>query len=268
MLRKESYELYLTGKKDPPSVLNRVTTDPKFFVAMLDKANVEKALLISIVSPDIEGMPFEYNDFLSEYAKDFPDRLIPIGSIHPRLTSDARKDFEHVIDELEMRGIKIHPSHQLVYPNEYRQGNGALGTIYAMAQDRKLPVIIHTGTSVFPKARNIYADPIYVDDVAVDYPDLNIVLAHGGRPLWTQTALFLIRRHKNVYMDISGIPPEILLHYFPKLEEISEKVMFGSDWAGPFVPGIKENIASFLKLPISSKAKTSILRRTALKLFQ
>ncbi len=267
MLTKESHELYLQGKLQTPAVLKRVTEDPAFFVKMLDEANVERAFLIGIVSPDIEGMPFEYNDFLHGYARNFPDRLFPVGSIHPRFTRNARKDFEYVIDKLEMKGIKIHPPHQLVYPNDYLRGNKSLATIYEMAQERRVPIIFHTGTSIFTKARSIYGDPIHVDDVAIDYPDLKIVLAHGGRPLWTQTAFFLIRRHRNVYMDISGVPPASLLKYFPRLEEIAEKTMFGSDWAGPLIPGIKENVSSFLKLPLSQGAKELILRRTALKVF-
>ncbi|MDG6929313.1 MAG: amidohydrolase [Nitrososphaerota archaeon] len=265
MLQEESFRLYLQGKKDADAI-RRATEDPAYFVSILDEADVEKAFLISIVSPDIEGMPFEYNDFLAKYAAEFPDRLVPIGSIHPLYTKDAKKDFEHIVDGLGMKGIKVHPPHQSVYPNDHRNGNKALTTIYSMAQDRKIPVIIHTGTSIFPKARNVYGDPIYVDDVAVDYPDLKVVMAHGGRPLWMQTAFFLVRKHPNVYLDISGIPPRGLLGYFPRLEEISEKTMFGSDWSGPMVPGIKENIASFLELPLSSRAKESILRRTALKM--
>ncbi len=264
MLRPSSLELYFRGREDN-QILRKVTEDPALLVSILDEANVDKAFLITIVSPDIEGMPFEYNDFLADYAKKFPDRLMPIGSIHPRLTKDAKKDFEHVIGKLGMKGLKIHPSHQVVYPNEYRNGNTQLATIYQMAQERKVPVVIHTGTSIFPDARNLYADPIYTDDIGVDYPDLKVILAHGGRPLWTQTAFFLVRRHKNFYMDVSGSPPRILLNYFPRLEEISEKVMFGSDWAGPMIPGIKENIQEFLKLPLSAKAKENILRNTAEK---
>ena len=56
---------------------------------------------------------------------------------------------------------------------------------------------------------------MYVDDIAVDFPKLKILLAHGGRPLWMNTAFFLVRRHRNVYLDISGIPPKTLLKYFP-----------------------------------------------------
>lgn len=245
--------------------IKRIVDDPAFFVDILDEANVEKAFLITIVSPDIEGQPFEYNDFIAKYARNFPDRLIPIGSISPRLTIDAKKDFEYVIDYLGMKGLKIHPPHQLVYPNEYRTGNSKLAILYSMAQERHIPVVIHTGTSTFPGARNVYGDPIYTDDIGVDYPDLTVILAHGGRPLWTQTAFFLVRRHKNFYLDVSGTPPRSLLNYFPRLEEVSEKVMFGSDWAGPMIPGIKTNIEELLKLPLSEKAKENVLRNTALK---
>ena len=55
-------------------------------------------------------------------------------------------------------------------------------------------------------------------------------MAHGGRPLWMNTAFFLIRRHPNVFLDISGIPPKTLLKYFPRLEEIASKTLFGTDW--------------------------------------
>ncbi|MDG6905786.1 MAG: amidohydrolase [Nitrososphaerota archaeon] len=264
MLRKSSLEFYLMGREGNQEI-KRIVDDPAFFVDILDEANVEKAFLITIVSPDIEGQPFEYNDFIAKYARNFPDRLIPIGSISPRLTIDAKKDFEYVIDYLGMKGLKIHPPHQLVYPNEYRTGNSKLAILYSMAQERHIPVVIHTGTSTFPGARNVYGDPIYTDDIGVDYPDLTVILAHGGRPLWTQTAFFLVRRHKNFYLDVSGTPPRSLLNYFPRLEEVSEKVMFGSDWAGPMIPGIKTNIEELLKLPLSEKAKENVLRNTALK---
>jgi len=69
-----------------------------------------------------------------------------------------------------------------------------------------MPVMIHTGTSIFPGARNLHAQPMLCDDVGIDYPNLVVILAHGGRPLWMNEAFFLVRRHKNMYMDISGIP--------------------------------------------------------------
>ena len=165
-----------------------------------------------------------------------------------------------------LRGIKIHPCHQLVYPNEYRTGGSkALEVIYSMAEASNIPVMFHTGTSIFPRSINRFADPIYVDDVAVDFPNLKIILAHGGRPIWMSTAFFLVRRHENVYLDISGIPPKALLDYFPRIESIAEKTMFGSDWPGPDVRSIKGNLEEIRALPLSDGVKSKILRETALK---
>ena len=75
-----------------------------------------------------------------------------------------------------------------------------------LAGEAKRPVFIHTGTSIFPGARNVYADPMACDDVAVDFPETTIVLCHAGRPLWYDTAFFLLRRHPNVMLDISSRP--------------------------------------------------------------
>jgi predicted TIM-barrel fold metal-dependent hydrolase len=108
---------------------------------------------------------------------------------------------------------------------------------------------------------------MYVDDVAVDFPKLKILLAHGGRPLWMQTAFFLIRRHANVYLDISGIPPTALLKYFPRLEEIAHKTLFGTDWPGPGVPDIKKNLDEFRALPLEKRLQEQILSKTALSIW-
>jgi hypothetical protein len=108
---------------------------------------------------------------------------------------------------------------------------------------------------------------MYVDDVAVDFPQLKILLAHGGRPLWMDTAFFLVRRHRNVYFDISGIPPKSLLQYFPRLSEIAHQTLFGTDWPGPGVPDIKRNLDEFRALPLSEEVKETILSRTAMAIW-
>jgi uncharacterized protein len=105
------------------------------------------------------------------------------------------------------------------------------------------------------------------DDVGVDYPNLIVILAHGGRPLWMNEAFFLVRRHKNMYLDVSGIPPQKLLEYFPRLEEIADKVLFGTDWPGPGVVDIGGNIEKFRALPISREVQRKILCENAARLF-
>lgn len=246
--------------------IRRMMEDPEAFLAYLDEAAVERAVLINYVSPDVMGFTEASNDFVLNYARAAPDRLIPIGSVHPRFSRDPAGDVRRLA-EAGIRGLKLHPPHQLVQPNAYRDGLTALQTIYETVQDLGLPVMIHTGTSVFPGARNMYADPLPLDDVAVDFPELTLIVAHGGRPLWMETAVFLVRRHPNVYLDLSSIPPHRLLDYFPRLEELARKAAFGTDWPGPGVPGIKENVEAFRALSLSPEAKRAMLVDTAATLF-
>jgi predicted TIM-barrel fold metal-dependent hydrolase len=81
------------------------------------------------------------------------------------------------------------------------------------------------------------------------------------------TAFFLVRRHPNVYLDISSIPPAKLLKYFPRIELIAHKTMFGSDWPGPGIQDIHQNLDAIQSLPISAEARQQILGGTALKIW-
>jgi predicted TIM-barrel fold metal-dependent hydrolase len=239
---------------------------PRLFLKHMDDAGIERAVLINYVAPEVIGFTSGVNQWIAEYVKADPKRLLSCGSIHPRHTTDIERDVEQIL-RLGIRLIKIHPPHQLLYPNDYLNGVRELEIIYRAAEVNSIPVMFHTGTSVFPGARNKYGDPIYIDDVAVDFPKLKILLAHGGRPLWMNTAFFLVRRHPNIFLDISGIPPKTLLKYFPRLEEIAPKTLFGTDWPGPGVPDIGQNLREFRELPISEDAKSAILEKTSLRIW-
>jgi len=239
---------------------------PRAFLQHLDHAGINRAVLINYVAPEVIGFTAGVNQFIADYVKADPRRLLSCGSLHPRHTANVMADMEQLL-RLGIRMIKIHPPHQLLYPNDYLKGVKELEIIYRAAEANGVPVMFHTGTSIFPGARNKFGDPIHLDDVAVDFPQLKILLAHGGRPLWMQTAFFLIRRHANVYLDISGIPPRTLLKYFPRLEEIAAKTLFGTDWPGPGVPDIKKNLDDFQSLPLPADVKQQILSRTALAIW-
>ncbi len=187
--------------------IEKFSADPVAFLKYLDEVGVERTGLISSVSPEVIGYTSEVSDWTARYCSASPGRLIAFGSVYPRHVNDAGTEVDRLV-KIGIRALKIHPPHQLFSPNAYRDGLGPLATIYERAQAMGPPIKIHTRTSIFPGARNLYAQPIFADDVAVDYPDLVIILAHGGRPLWMDEAFFLVRRHKNMYMDISGIPPQ------------------------------------------------------------
>ena len=134
---------------------------------------------------------------------------------------------------LGARALKVHPPHQLFRANAYQDELPSLADVYRRAEAAGIPVTIHTGTSVFPGARSRFGDPMDVDDVAIDFPKLKILLAHGGRPLWMEAAFFVVRRHPNVFLEVSGIPPAKLLEYFPRLEEIARQDRLGDRLAEP-----------------------------------
>jgi predicted TIM-barrel fold metal-dependent hydrolase len=239
---------------------------PKAFLKYMDAAGIDRGVLINYVAPEVIGFTTEVNQWIADYVKENPERLISCGGLHPRQSHNILADVEHLL-RLKIRMIKIHPPHQLLFPNDYLNGVSELEVIYRAAEANGVPVMFHTGTSIFHGARNRYGDPIFVDDVAVDFPRMKILLAHGGRPLWMDTAFFLLRRHPNVYLDISGIPPKALLKYFPRLEEIAHKTLFGTDWPGPGVPDIKRNLDDFRALPLKEEVKQQILSKTALSIW-
>ena len=265
MFKPEALELIKRGRKDYADV-ERFSASPAEFMKFLDSLEIERAGLINYVSPDVIGFPPAVNDWIADYCKADPKRLLAFGSVHPKYVADAGAEVDRLA-KLGIRGLKVHPSHQLYSPNDYRDGLGPLAAVYERAAANAMPVMIHTGTSIFPGARNVHAQPMLADDIGVDYPSLVVILAHGGRPLWMDEAFFLVRRHKNMYMDISGIPPLKLLEYFPRIEDVADKVLWGTDWPGPGVPEIRRNLEQFASLKLSESSRRKILYDNAARLF-
>jgi predicted TIM-barrel fold metal-dependent hydrolase len=244
----------------------QVMDDPRALLQVMDRAGVWRAGLVNYPSPDVMGFTDATNDFAAQYAQAAPDRLLPYGGVHPRFTKDPVGSVDRLAD-LGIRLVKIHPPHQGMAANAYTNGLDALGKIYRRCEERGLPVMIHTGTSIFPGARSKYGNPMELDDVAIDFPDLRIVMAHGGRPLYMDEAFFVLRRHRRVWLDVSGIPPARLLEYFPRLSELADRTVWGTDWPSPGVKDMRINIDQFLGLPLSDAHKKAILETNALALF-
>ena len=266
MMKPQIVERMRRNRKDL-DIIQAVMDSPEAFLKHMDREGVEKAALINYVSPDIMGFTDDVNEYISKFCEADRDRLLAFGSIRAWERTGQEKRVDQLLDKLKLRGIKIHPSHQTVFPNDYVNGNQSIGYLYKRCQETGTPVMFHTGTSIFHGARNRYADPIYVDDVAVDFPQMKIILAHGGRPLWMETCIFLVRRFPNVYMDVSSIPPGKVLDYFPRIAEISDKVLFGTDWPAPMVPGMRANFEKFEQTDLPEEVKIKITRLNALKLF-
>jgi predicted TIM-barrel fold metal-dependent hydrolase len=228
------------------------------FLKFMREEKVDFAVILAEDSPLTKGVV--PNEFVAKFCQR-SKRLIPFASINPVLDIAPAKTLATLVEDMGMKGLKLLPSFQFFYPNDER-----LFPLYSKAEELEIPVNFHTGSSIFKNTRLKYADPLYLDDVAIDFPDLKIILAHGGRSIWYNVAFFLARRHENVYMDVSGLPPNHLLDYFPNLEEISDKVVFGSDW--PSVESIKRNAEAIWRLPLIDETKRKILWENARKILK
>lgn len=241
----KGFEELCTKYRLPESVLN-----------LLDESGIDYAVILAEVAPLTS--PLVTNEDIINFAR-HNERFIPFCSINPMMDSNPAYQLERLVKYGGCRGLKLYPTYQYFYPND-----SLLYPLYAKASELCIPVMFHTGSSKLPGARLKYGDPLYLDDVAVDFPNLTLVMCHSGRPFWYDEASFLARLHRNVYMEISGLPPKNLLTYFPRLEELSSKVLFGSDWYS--VRSVKENIEKILELPISDSSRELILGGNAARI--
>jgi predicted TIM-barrel fold metal-dependent hydrolase len=254
-------------KKPNRSELEAFAESPALLLRQMDADRIARVGLINYISPDIMGFTSEVNEWMMRYASADRERLIPFGSVHPAYCTDVAAETDRVI-EMGARALKVHPPHQNLRANAYLHEYPTLAGLYRRAEAAGIPVTIHTGTSVFPGARSRFGDPMDVDDVAVDFPNLKILLAHGGRPLWMEAAFFVVRRHPNVFLEVSGIPPARLLEWFPRLEEIAGKTVWGTDWPSPGIKSMRQNVDQFLNLPLADGTKRRILYENAAALFR
>ena len=264
-LKPAVLEVMQRGRTDLEE-LEKVMRAPAHLLRRLDADGIERAVLVNYPSPDLMGFTERVNEYVAGYCAAAPDRLVPMGGVHPRFSADPGAEVRRAAD-MGVRALKIHPPHMAVEPNAYLHGLDALRAVYEEAQRLHLPVMIHTGTSIFPGARSRNGEPMAVDDVAVDFPDLVLVLAHGGRPLWMEQAFFLVRRFPNVFLDVSSIPPRKILEYFPRLAEVSGKVLYGSDWPAPGVRSLADNLAGFRSLGLPAEVEEKILDGNARRVF-
>lgn len=194
------------------------------------------------------------------------DILIPFASIDPSKGKKGAREARDLVANHGIQGFKFHPTMQGFYPNDRM----AYPLYEAIAETGK-PALFHTGQtgvgSGMPGGNGMrlkYSNPMYMDDVAVDFPDMPIILAHPSFP-WQEEALSVAQHKPNVYIDLSGWSPkyfpEILVRYANTL--LREKMLFGSDW--PMIAPEKW-LNAFEKANFRDEVRPLILKENAMKL--
>ena len=236
------------------------TLIPRRFDEFVAGEGVDVAVLLCEYSPRVTGIqPIE--DLLP-IVEHNPERFRLMAALNPHYHYPLPDELERQMT-LGAVGLKLHPVHGGFSPND-----PALYPVYWLCQQRGLPVIFHCGTSVFPGATNRYADPVLVEEVARDFPDLTIVLAHGGRGWWYDAAAFMTLMRENVWIEVSGLPPKKLPEYYSRynFESLAQKMIFGTDWPG--VPGLKNNALALLELGLDPETVELILHENASRLYK
>ncbi len=210
------------------------------------------------------------NDATATFVRAHPDRLIGFMSVHP-YDATCLEEIERCRVDLGLRGIKLGANYQNFDPLESR----ALA-IYEQAQKHGLPILFHQGTSPVRNAPIRLAHPLLMDEIAMRYPDLKIVMAHLGHP-WQAESCVVIRKHPNVYADISGTfyRPFSFWEQMVKAAEwnVLDKVLFGTDYPITTVAETLDHlrrvneIVEGTKLPrVPAEAIEAIIQRDSLAL--
>ncbi|WP_137120100.1 amidohydrolase family protein [Segeticoccus rhizosphaerae] len=208
------------------------------------------------------------NEEVAAGAARHPDVLIPFGSIDPAKGADGVAELERLVADHGVRGLKFHPSLQEFAPND-----GTAYPLFEALAARGLPAIFHTGQTGIgagmPGGGGIklrFSDPMLLDDVAADFPELTIIMAHPSVP-WQSEAISVATHKPNVAIDLSGWSPK----YFPQElvrainGPLRSKVLFGSDY-----PVIDPDrwLADFDKLEIKPEVKPKVLKENAIRVLR
>jgi predicted TIM-barrel fold metal-dependent hydrolase len=229
----------------------------------------ERQMACVVFTVDAEsatGVPPVPNEEIAAAAAAHPDVIIPFASVDPARGRGGVRQARRLVTEFGVRGFKFHPNVQEFFPNDRRAY-----VLYEAIEELGVPAVFHTGqTGIGAGApggggiRLKYSNPLYIDDVAADFPGMPIIMAHPSFP-WQDEALSVAIHKPQVYIDLSGwspkyFPPQ-LVQYANSL--LQDKVMFGSDF--PLITPDRW-LADFENLPIKPELRPKILKHNAARL--
>ena len=224
------------------------------------------AVVFPVDTESTTGLPAVPNEEVAKAAAEHPDALIPFASIDPAKGRLGARQARRLVTEYGVRGFKFHPSLQEFYPNDR-----SAYVLYEALEELGAVALFHTGQTGIgagtPGGGGIrlkYSNPLYIDDVAADFPGMPIVMAHPSFP-WQDEALAVATHKPGVHLDLSGWSPK---YFPPQLVQyantlLKDKVLFGSDY-----PVLTPDrwLADFEKLSIKDEVKPKILKENAARL--
>ncbi len=237
-------------RKDPTKA------SPENLLKDMDETGIQKAVLLA-VNAETTMQHKVPNEFVLKAVDEYPERFIGFCGVDP-----YDKNCVHEIETFYkkgMKGLKLIPVFHFLYPNDEKYI-----PIYEKACELGLPILFHAGVDFALRTRIKYSNPIFFDDVAVDFPDLKIIIAHFGWP-WINETIAIALKNENVQIDISSLGKDVL-HRLPwtLLEKyLSDRILFGSDFP---VFSCKRAVENVTSLPVSKDTKEKIFYNNAKKI--
>ena len=248
-----------------PEEMRAGVTIPDYLKKM-DQAGVEKSLLIAVRGGDIrvpEGFEVPYES-VHGVCQDYPDRFSGLAGVDPFRGMEGLKDLEVAVKEYGFVGAHLYP-HWCELPPDHRK----YYPYYAKCCELDIPIMMQVGHNlIYSRNRRLpsVGRPIYLDQVAIDFPDLKLIGIHIGIP-WTEEMISMCWKHENVYTAGDAYAPkywpEAFVHYANSYGR--HKVMFGTDW--PVIDPIRA-VDEFNDLKFRDEAKDLILRENAIRVFK
>ena len=226
------------------------------------------ACVVFTVDEKLTGRPAVSNDAVAAFAEANADVAIAFASLDPTRGAEGVAEARRLVASGRIHGLKLHPPVQQFFPNDR-----IAYPLYEVFAEARLPVVFHTGHSGIGTGqaggggiRLKYGHPMPIDDVAVDFPDMPIIMAHPSFP-WQDEAISICLHKPQVYIDLSGWSPKYfsptLVQYANSL--LKHKVLFGSDypWLTP-----DRWMADFEKISIRDEVRPLILKDNAVRLLK
>ena len=235
------------------------------YIKKMDQAGIERSLLIAVRAGDIrvpESFEVPYES-VHKVCSEYPDRFSGLAGIDPFRGMQGLRDLENAVNEMGFVGAHLYP-HWCELPPNHRK----YYPYYAKCSELEIPIMMQVGHNlVYSRKRRLpsVGKPIYLDQVAIDFPELKLIGIHIGIP-WTEEMISMCWKHENVFTAGDAYAPkywpESYVHYANSYGQ--KKVLFGTDW--PVIDPVRA-VEEFNQLNFRESASQRILRENALEVF-
>ena len=235
------------------------------YIKKMDQAGIERSLLIAVRAGDIrvpESFEVPYES-VHKVCSEYPDRFSGLAGIDPFRGMQGLRELENAVNEMGFVGAHLYP-HWCELPPNHRK----YYPYYAKCSELGIPIMMQVGHNlVYSRERRLpsVGKPIYLDQVAIDFPELKLIGIHIGIP-WTEEMISMCWKHENVFTAGDAYAPkywpESYVHYANSYGQ--KKVLFGTDW--PVIDPVRA-VEEFNQLNFRESASQRILRENALEVF-